>query len=120
MDTAMMKPTMQAATLMVVTAYRNVMLLLNWLPMDTAMMKPTKKNVSLMVVTVVVPVPTLTNVHIVCVMKEAHQELIHHVNTLDSGIIIGLHLLIFGIFLRATSLLKSVILKKVSINVIFY
>ena len=79
----MMKPTMQAATLMVVTAYRNVMLLLNWLPMDTAMMKPTMQVATLMVVTVVMPVPTLTNVQIVCVMKEVHQQLIHHVSTLE-------------------------------------
>jgi hypothetical protein len=83
MDTAMMKTTMKAAILMVVIAYCIVMLLLNWLLMDTVMMRPTKKNVSLMVVTVVVPVPTLTNVQIVCVMKEVHKQLIHHVSTLD-------------------------------------
>jgi hypothetical protein len=40
--------------------------------MDTAMMKPTMQDATLMGVTVVVPVPTLTNVQIVCVMKEVH------------------------------------------------
>ena len=82
MDTAMMKTTMQAAILMVVIAYCTVMLLLNWLIMDTVMMKPTMQPATLMVVTVVLPVPTLTNVQIVCVMKEVHQQLIHHVSTL--------------------------------------
>ena len=59
-----------------------VMVHLTWSQMDTAMMKPTMQVATLMVVTVVVPVPTLTNVQIVCVMKEVHQQLIHHVSTL--------------------------------------
>jgi hypothetical protein len=48
--------------------------------MDTAMMKPTMQDATLMEVTVVVPVPTLTNVQIVCVMKEVHQQLTIHVS----------------------------------------
>ena len=56
-----------------------VMVHLTWYQMDTAMMKPTMQAATLMVVTVVEPVPTLTNVQIVCVMKEVHQQLIIHV-----------------------------------------
>ena len=51
--------------------------------MAIAMMKPIMLNVFMMEVTVVEGVPTLTNVQIVCVMKEVHQQLIHHVSTLE-------------------------------------
>jgi hypothetical protein len=47
--------------------------------MDTAMMKLTMQVATLMVVTVAVLVSTLTNVQIVFVMKEVHQQLIIHV-----------------------------------------
>ena len=53
--------------------------MLHWLAMVSVTMKPTMQAATLMVVTVVVLVSTLTNVQIVFVMKEVHQQLIHHV-----------------------------------------
>ena len=50
------------------------------LAMDTAMMKPTMQAATLMGVIVVVPVSIQRYVQIVCVMKELHQQLIHHVS----------------------------------------
>ena len=57
-----------------------VKLLLNWKAMDTAMMKPTMQDATLMEVTVVAPVSIHSNAQIVCVMKEVHRQLIHHVS----------------------------------------
>ena len=56
-----------------------VMVHLSWSQTDTAMMKWTMQAATLMGVTVVQPVSTLTNVQSVCVMKEVHPQLIHHV-----------------------------------------
>ena len=55
----------------------------SWLEMAIAMMKPIMPIVFMMEVTVVEPVSTLTNVQIVCVMKEVQQ--IHHVIILLSS-----------------------------------
>jgi hypothetical protein len=46
----------------------------SWLEMAFAMMKPIMPIVFMMEVTVVELVPKLTNVQIVCVMMEDHQE----------------------------------------------
>ena len=46
----------------------------SWLEMAIVMMKPIMPIVFMMEVTVVGPVPTLTNVLIVCVTMEDHQE----------------------------------------------
>ena len=51
-----------------------IVIMESWLEMAIAMMKPIMPIVFMMEVTVVELVPKLTNVQIVCVMMEDHQE----------------------------------------------